>query len=111
MGGSILLNSVEVAVVERLILELLTELALDVFAGEVWRIVPLVVGSWLVDLSQCLFVGTNFRSGLQGRVTSDITEENGGVVEKFSELAVGGGGVSRVCLLESYNITRPHTHL
>lgn len=89
MGGSILLDSVEVAVVKRLILvELLTELALDVFAGEVQR-VPLVVGSWLVDLLQCLFVGANFRSGLQGRVTGDIAEENGGVVEKLSELAVG----------------------
>lgn len=90
VGGSILLDPTEVAVVEWLILvELLTELALDVFGGEVWRVVPLVVGSRLVDLSQCFFVGANFRSSLQSRVTGDITEENSCVIEKFSELAVG----------------------
>lgn len=91
MGGSVLLNFAEVAVIEGLVLvELLAELTFDVVAREVRRVVPLVIGRWLVDLSECLFVGANFSGSFQGRVTGNIAEEDSGVIEKFSELSAGG---------------------
>lgn len=67
MCSSVLLDLAKVISIERLVfVELLTKLPPDAVAREVWCVVPLVVGRWLVDLSERLFVGANFCGSLQG---------------------------------------------
>lgn len=106
MGSRVLLDLAEVAAVERLILvELLAELTLDVFAREVRRVVPLVVGRRLVDLSECLFIWADFRGSLGGRVTGNIAEDGDGVAEEFPELAVGVSRVQQCLFLSNHEMS------
>lgn len=66
MCSDVLLDLAEVISIERLVLvELLVELLPNAVAREARYVVPLIVGRWLVYLSERLFVGANFCGSLQ----------------------------------------------
>jgi hypothetical protein len=74
---------------DRLIaVHLLTHLVLEVVAREVGSVVPLVVGSRLVHLTELVLGGADLSGGLGGGIAGDVAEEEGGIGEELAKFSM-----------------------
>lgn len=82
-GGNVLGVLSRVSAVETL------ALLLQVVLGEIGGIMPGVILSRLINLRKVLIRGANTGSSVAGGITSHVADEESGVLEELSELAVG----------------------